>query len=49
MHRYILRLHIVQATDDYSIRTGPLSTYVFDETAFIAVTAYQSDQVDSIE
>ncbi len=46
MHRYIPRLHIVQASDDYSIRTGPLSTFIFDETVFIAVTAYQNDQVD---
>jgi hypothetical protein len=27
------------------MRTGPLSTFIFDETAFIAVTAYQNDQV----
>ncbi len=46
MHRYIPRLHIVQASDEHSIRTGPLSTFVFDETVFIAVTAYQNDQVD---
>jgi hypothetical protein len=46
MHRYIPRLHIVQASDENSIRTGPLSTFVFDETVFIAVTAYQNDQVD---
>lgn len=45
MHRYIPRVHIVQASDSYSMRTGPLSTFVFDETAFIAVTAYQNDQV----
>jgi len=45
MHRYIPRVHIVQASDDYEIRTGPFSTFVFDETAFIAVTAYQNDQV----
>jgi hypothetical protein len=45
MHRYIPRLHIVQATDTYSMRTGPLSTFIFDETVFIAVTAYQNDQV----
>lgn len=45
MHRYIPRLHIVQASDQYGIRTGPLSTFIFDETAFIAVTAYQNDQV----
>jgi hypothetical protein len=46
MHRYIPRVHIVQASDDYAIRTGPFSTFVFDETAFIAVTAYQNDQVN---
>ena len=45
MHRYIPRVHIVQASDNYSMRTGPLSTFIFDETAFIAVTAYQNDQV----
>jgi len=45
MHRYIPRIHIVQASDSYSMRTGPLSTFIFDETAFIAVTAYQNDQV----
>ncbi|CAF2376576.1 unnamed protein product [Rotaria sp. Silwood2] len=49
MHRYILRLHIVQASDDYSIRTGPLSTFVFDETIFIAVTAYQNDQIKNLK
>lgn len=45
MHRYIPRLHIVQASDTYSMRTGPLSTFIFEETVFIAVTAYQNDQV----
>jgi hypothetical protein len=46
MHRYIIRLHIIQASDDYSIRTGPLSTFIFHETVFIAVTAYQNEQVN---
>ena len=49
MHRYMPRLHIVQASDSYSIRSSPLSTFVFEETAFIAVTAYQNDQVRSNE
>ncbi len=48
MHRYIPRVHIVQALDNYSMRTGPLSTFIFDETSFIAVTAYQNDQVSFI-
>ncbi|CAF2041694.1 unnamed protein product [Rotaria magnacalcarata] len=49
MHRYIIRLHIVQATDDFSLRTGPLSTFLFDETIFIAVTAYQNDQIKNLK
>jgi hypothetical protein len=49
MHRYIIRLHIVQASDEYSIQTAPLSTFIFDETAFIAVTAYQNDKVNQFQ
>ena len=49
MHRYLPRVHIVQASDSYTMRTGPLSTFIFDETAFIAVTAYQNDQVNRTE
>ncbi|CAF1661940.1 unnamed protein product [Adineta ricciae] len=49
MHRYIPRLHIVQASDSYSMRTGPLSTFVFQETVFIAVTAYQNDQITKLK
>lgn len=45
MHRYIPRVHVVEASDDSAVRTGRSSTFVFDETAFIAVTAYQNDQV----
>lgn len=45
MHRYITRIHVVEASDNYSMRTGPLSSFIFDETAFIAVTAYQNEQV----
>lgn len=45
MHRYLPRVHIVEASDNYAIRTGPLSTFTFDETTFIAVTAYQNEKV----
>ena len=45
MHRYVPRIHIVAASDEYAIRTSPSSTFMFEETAFIAVTAYQNDQV----
>ncbi|CAF4598323.1 unnamed protein product, partial [Rotaria magnacalcarata] len=31
------------------MRTGPLSTFIFDETSFIAVTAYQNDQITKLK
>ncbi|UJR10609.1 hypothetical protein I4U23_014806 [Adineta vaga] len=49
MHRYVIRLHIIQASDDYSIRTGPLGTFTFNETVFIAVTAYQNDKIKNLK
>ncbi|CAF0775522.1 unnamed protein product [Didymodactylos carnosus] len=49
MHRYQPRLHIVEASDVYSIRTGTYNTFTFDETVFIAVTAYQNDQITKLK
>lgn len=48
MHRYQPRLHIVQSTDLCLSRQqqGAFRTFVFPETQFIAVTAYQNDKVD---
>ena len=52
MHKYIPRLHIIQtynsATADNKVPTGPLDNvniFVFPETQFIAVTAYQNENV----
>ena len=53
MHKYIPRLHIIQATDFSSV-DGKLSMnsfdnvniFVFPETQFIAVTAYQNEDVN---
>ena len=44
MHKYIPRLHIVKANDILNLQ---FSTYKFDETKFIAVTAYQNEQVNT--
>ncbi|CAF0738131.1 unnamed protein product [Didymodactylos carnosus] len=49
MHRYQPRLHIVEASDVYSIRTGTYNTFTFDETVFTAVTAYQNDQITKLK
>ena len=45
MHKYQPRVHIVQANDIFSMRWTSFNTYAFDETTFIAVTAYQNEQV----
>ena len=45
MHKYIPRLHIVKANDILNLQ---FSTYKFDETKFIAVTAYQNEQVGQL-
>ena len=47
MHKYQPRIHVVQANDIFSMRWNSFNTYAFDETNFIAVTAYQNEQVDN--
>lgn len=52
MHKYIPRLHIIQAVNpsnnDTKLSMAPfdnVNIFVFPETQFIAVTAYQSEHV----
>ena len=52
MHKYIPRLHIVQtfnsSNTNNKLSMGPLDNvniFVFPETQFIAVTAYQNENV----
>ena len=48
MHRYQPRIHIMVAQGQHkpvSINDGPVKTFVFEETQFTAVTAYQNQQV----
>lgn len=45
MHRYQPRLHIVQAHDLLKLPSSTFRTYIFFETQFMAVTAYQNEQV----
>ncbi|CAF0876618.1 unnamed protein product [Adineta ricciae] len=56
MHKYIPRLHIIQTynstTADNKVSTGPLDNvniFVFPETQFIAVTAYQNENVTKLK
>lgn len=53
MHKYIPRLHIIQAinstNNDTKLSMAPfdnVNIFVFPETQFIAVTAYQNEQVE---
>ena len=45
MHKYQPRFHIVKANDIVKLPYSTFRTYVFCETEFIAVTAYQNDKV----
>ncbi|TKS78077.1 T-box transcription factor TBX3 [Collichthys lucidus] len=44
MHKYQPRFHIVKANDMLKLPYSTFRTYVFSETEFIAVTAYQNDK-----
>lgn len=45
MHKYQPRFHIVRANDILKLPYSTFRTYLFPETEFIAVTAYQNDKV----
>ena len=45
MHRYQPRIHVVEANDIKWLQFASFTTVSFPETTFMAVTAYQNDQV----
>ncbi|ELU04858.1 hypothetical protein CAPTEDRAFT_163410 [Capitella teleta] len=45
MHKYQPRFHLVKASDVMGIPQEAFRTFVFPETRFIAVTAYQNDKI----
>jgi len=45
MHKYQIRFHLVEASSIMDIPYAPVRTYHFEETQFIAVTAYQNEKV----
>ncbi|CAG2194654.1 uncharacterized protein LOC143076805 isoform X1 [Mytilus galloprovincialis] len=49
MHKYQPRVHIVQANDIFTMRWNSFNTYAFEETTFIAVTAYQNEQITQLK
>ncbi|XP_072516283.1 T-box transcription factor TBX6L [Salminus brasiliensis] len=49
MHKYQPRLHIVQAPDPCRAQPGAYLRFTFPEAAFIAVTAYQNQEITKLK
>ncbi|KAF6729181.1 T-box transcription factor TBX2-A [Oryzias melastigma] len=49
MHKYQPRFHLVKANDIRKLPYSTFRTYVFPETEFIAVTAYQNDKITKLK
>ncbi|CAF0960316.1 unnamed protein product [Rotaria sordida] len=49
MHKYQPRLHIVKTNDLIKIPWSPIKTFIFKETQFIAVTAYQNEKITQLK
>ncbi|KAL5108950.1 T-box transcription factor TBX2-B [Taenia crassiceps] len=49
MHKYIPRVHIVRADDLMKINFCEFVTFSFEESEFIAVTAYQNEQITQLK
>ena len=45
MHKYQPRFHVAKVADFFKLNMANLKTYLFRETEFIAVTAYQNEKV----
>jgi len=44
-HQYQPRLHIRRIDQQTGYQVGTVSSFIFQETSFIAVTVYQNEQV----
>ncbi|CAL8107045.1 unnamed protein product [Calicophoron daubneyi] len=49
MHKYVPRFHIVRADHLNKVNFCDFVTFVFDETEFIAVTAYQNERITQLK
>uniref|UniRef100_A0A3Q3LJK5 T-box transcription factor 2a n=1 Tax=Mastacembelus armatus TaxID=205130 RepID=A0A3Q3LJK5_9TELE len=49
MHKYQPRFHIVRANDIMKLPYSTFRTFVFPETEFIAVTAYQNEKITQLK
>ncbi|XP_076369499.1 T-box transcription factor TBX2-like isoform X1 [Tachypleus tridentatus] len=49
MHKYQPRFHLVRANDILKLPYSTFRTYVFKETDFVAVTAYQNEKITQLK
>ncbi|XP_046867774.1 T-box transcription factor TBX20 [Drosophila willistoni] len=49
MHKYQPRLHVIRTADLAQIPWAPQQAFVFTETEFVAVTAYQNDRITKLK
>ncbi|XP_011183779.1 T-box protein 2 [Zeugodacus cucurbitae] len=49
MHKYQPRLHIIRTSDLTQLPWSPQQAFVFPETEFVAVTAYQNDRITKLK
>ncbi len=49
MHKYVARVHVVAASDLMELQFSPYNTFVFPETTFLGVTAYQNDKITQLK
>ncbi|CAO1437318.1 unnamed protein product [Diamesa tonsa] len=49
MHKYQPRFHLVRTTDILKLPYSTFRTYVFKETEFIGVTAYQNEKITQLK
>ncbi|XP_066509752.1 T-box-containing protein TBX6L-like [Hoplias malabaricus] len=49
MHKYQPRIHVVRANDILQLPYCTFKTFVFPETEFMAVTAYQNDKITQLK
>ncbi|KAM7358998.1 uncharacterized protein ACRADG_003763 [Cochliomyia hominivorax] len=49
MHKYQPRIHVIRTNDLSQIPWAPQQPFVFPETEFVAVTAYQNDRITKLK
>ncbi|XP_013107863.2 T-box transcription factor TBX6 [Stomoxys calcitrans] len=49
MHKYQPRIHVIRTSDLAQIPWAPQQAFVFPETEFVAVTAYQNDRITKLK